>query len=290
MGDGTGAGKMRWDSDTSLWFRRNLMLPFLNEHLKGEPPAQPIAKATLFETGMNQWRTAESWPPALAEQRALYLHAGGKLSFDKPAGEGADSFVSDPAKPVPFRVRPILSRHRDYAQWGEWQLDDQRPVADRPDVLVYVSDVLEEPVTIAGDVSASLFAATTGSDADWVVKLIDVFPDEYPRQPELGGFQLMVSAEALRGRFREGFEQAKPIAPNEALEYSVRMPHAYHTFRRGHRIMVQVQSTWFPVIDRNPQTFVESIFDAPASAYVKATHTVHAGGAHGSCVRVKVRL
>jgi putative CocE/NonD family hydrolase len=288
MGDGTSAGKMRWDSDTSLWFRRNLMLPFFNTHLKDEAPAQPLAHATLFETGVNQWRTAESWPPALAEPRALYLHAGGKLSFEKPAREGTDSFVSDPAKPVPFRVRPIMSRHRDYGQWGEWQLDDQRPVADRPDVLVYVSDVLESPVTIAGDVSATLFSATTGSDADWVVKLIDVFPDEYPRQPELGGFQLMVSFEILRGRFREGFEAAKPIPPNEVMPYDVRMPHAYHTFRRGHRIMVQVHSTWFPLYDRNPQTFVESIFDAPASAYVKATHTVHAGGAQCSCVNVRV--
>lgn len=288
MGNGSGAGAMHWDADTSLWFRRNLMLPFFNQHLKDEAPAQPLANATLFETGVNQWRTASAWPPAQAEPRALYLHAGGRLSFDQPADEGADAFLSDPAKPVPYRVRPIPSRYREHAQWSEWQLNDQRPVADRPDVLVYVSDTLDAPVTIAGDVSATLFAATTGSDADWVVKLIDVFPDEYPRQPELGGFQMMVSFEILRGRFRESFEQPKPIASNEVLEYAVRMPPAYHTFRRGHRIMVQVHSTWFPLYDRNPQTFVESIYDAPASAYVKATHTLHAGGTHASCVRIKM--
>jgi hypothetical protein len=288
MGDGSASGRIRWDADTALWFRRNVMLPFLNQHLKDDAPAQPLPKIVTFATGVNQWRTPDAWPPPEAQPRALYLAAGGRLSFDKPSAESSDSYISDPAKPVPFRVRPIISRHRDYEQWGDWLLDDQRPVADRPDVLVYTSDVLTEPVTLAGDVTARLFASTTGSDADWIVKLIDVYPDEYPRQPELGGYQFMISAEILRGRFRRSFERAEPIPPNAALEYSVRMTHAHHTFRRGHRMMVQVHSTWFPLYDRNPQTFVDSIFDAPPVAYRAQTHTLHTGGAQASCVHLKV--
>ena len=288
MADGSASGKIHWDADTSLWFRRKVMLPFLDQHLRDVQPTHAVPRAITFETGANEWRTHAVWPPADAQSRSLYLVAGGGLSFDAPASEGSDAYVSDPAKPVPFRVRPIISRHRDYEQWGEWLLDDQRYAADRPDVLVYTSDVLTEPVTIAGEVTAKLFASTTGSDADWVVKLIDVYPDEYPRQPELGGYQLMISADILRGCFRQSFERATPITPDAVLEYSIRLPQAHHTFLRGHRIMVQIHSTWFPLYDRNPQTFVDSIYDAPREAYRAQTHMIHCGGVQASRVELKM--
>lgn len=286
LGDGSACAAVRWDADTALWFRRKVLLPFLEQHLRNVAPARPLAPVIAFETGANEWRTAQAWPPPGAQPRALHLLPGGGLSFDPPARAGADAFVSDPAKPVPFRVRPIPSRHRDYGHWGEWLLDDQRPVADRPDVLVYTSEPLAEPVTIAGDVTARLLAETTGTDADWVVKLIDAYPDEYPRQPELGGYQMMVSADILRGRFRESFERPRPITPGVPLEYRVRLPHAHHAFRRGHRIMVHIHSTWFPLYDRNPQTYVESIYDAPPGAYRPATHTIHCGGSPASAIEV----
>ncbi len=288
MGDGSSSGKVHWDADTSLWFRRNIMLPFLDEHLRDLPPDEPLPPVAVFETGINTWRTPAAWPPPHAREAALYLESGGGISLDRPVAAGADLYTSDPAKPIPFRVRPITSRHRDYESWGEWLLDDQRPVEDRPDVLVYRSEILPTPLTVAGDVVATLFASTTGSDADWVVKLIDVYPDEYPRQAELGGHQLMVSGEILRGRFRESFERPAPIAPDTVLEYTIRMPHAYHTFRRGHRVMVQIHSTWFPLYDRNPQTYVDEIHDAPGDAYRAATHTIHRGGRQAS--RIQVRM
>jgi len=293
--DGSSSGKIQWDADTSLWFRRKVMLPFLNEHLHDVPkasvpkaPKPPVPRIVTFETGANEWRTPAAWPPPDAQGRELYLIAGGGLSFDPPPSQGSDKFTSDPAKPVPFQVRPIASRYRDHDQWAAWLLDDQRPVVDRPDVLVYTSDVLTEPITIAGEVRATLFAYTTGSDADWVVKLIDVYPDEYPRQPELGGYQLMISADILRGRFRTSFERAEAITPGAVLEYTIRLPHAYHTFRRGHRLMVQIHSTWFPLYDRNPQTFVDTIYDAPGASYVAQTHAIHCGGTQASRLQVSV--
>ncbi len=284
MGDGSSSGKMRWHADTSLWFRQNVMLPFLNEHLQ-DGPAANIAPATVFETGRNTWQTNSAWPPSGSTPANLYLAAGGRLSFAPPNTSGHTSYVSDPAKPVPFKVRPIASRYRVHPPWSSWLTDDQRPFADRPDVLVFSTDVLDTPVTLSGSVFADLLASTTGSDADWVVKLIDAYPDEFPRQPELGGYQLMVSGDILRGRFRERFDQSAPITPG-VHRYSVRLPHLNHTFRRGHRIMLQIQSSWFPLYDRNPQTFVQSIHDAPADAYQTATHTIHHGGAQASCLRV----
>lgn len=286
MIDGSASGKIRWDSDTALWFRRRVMLPFLDHHLRDMQPAEPLPPVIVFETGANEWRTPAAWPPREAAPRELYLEADGGLSFEPPTEVGADPYHSDPAKPIPFRVRPIVSRHRDSETWGEWLLDDQRSLADRPDVLVYTSSVLRTPVTIAGEVTATLFASTTGSDADWVVKLIDVYPDEYPRQPELGGYQLIISADIMRARFREGFEHARPVPSGAVLEYSVRMPHAYHTFQRGHRIMVQIHSTWFPIYDRNPQTFVDVIHDAPPESYRLATHTIYRGGDQASRIHV----
>lgn len=286
LADGFGAGKLRWDADTSLWFRRNILMPFLDEHLRGIVPPDPVPPVAVFETGANRWRMPSTWPPQDGRPVPLYLDARGRLSIGKAATPGADQYESDPAKPVPFRVRPIVSRHRDYRSWGEWLLDDQRPVTDRPDVLVYTSDKLEAPLTIAGGVVARLHASTSGSDADWIVKLIDVYPDEYPRQPELGGYQLMVSADVFRGRFRESFEHPAPIDAGAILEYTIRMPHAYHTFQPGHRVMVQVHSTWFPLYDRNPQTYVNRIHEAPPDSYCTATHMIYRGGSRPSHIEV----
>ncbi|HLY13777.1 MAG TPA: CocE/NonD family hydrolase, partial [Candidatus Limnocylindrales bacterium] len=287
LGDGSGAGKIHWDADTSLWFRRNVLLPFLDKHLRAIEPAAPLPPIAVFETGANQWRTPSAWPPEEGHRLALNLDAHGRLSIGTAVRAGTDRYVSDPLKPVPFRVRPIVSRHRDYSSWGEWLLDDQRPVADRPDVLVYTSDELDAPLTIAGGVTAILHASTTGTDADWIVKLIDLYPDEYPRQPELGGNQLMISSEVFRGRFRQSFEEAAPIEPGAVLEYTIRMPHAYHTFLSGHRLMVQIHSTWFPLYDRNPQTFVEAIHEAPPDAYQAATQVIHRGGRRSSRIEVR---
>ena len=272
-GDGSASGKIRWDADTSLWFRQNVLIPFLDEHLKDIAPAQPIPKVVAFETGANKWHSLADWKPA--GKISLHLGGAGALGFAPLAdGNSFGEFVSDPAKPVPYRVRPILSRYRDGSTWSAWLLDDQRPFADRPDVLTFVTAPLAEPITLRGNVAANLVAATTGTDADWIVKLIDVYPDEYPRQPELGGYQLMVSHGIARGRYRQSFERPEAITPNTPLAYRVRMTPMFHTFKRGHRLMAQIQSSWFPLFDRNPQTFVPSIFAAPPEAYQKQTHRI----------------
>lgn len=295
--DGSALGPIHWGSDTSAWFRENVLLPFWNEHLKDVEPETPRAPVLAFETGANEWRRYDAWPPvSKAESVELYLGASGELSFTEPgsapegAAEAFDEFISDPAKPIPYRIRPILPSffHED-STWRRWLVDDQRHAADRTDVLVFSTQVLDEPITISGEVTAELFASTSGSDADWVVKLIDVYPEEVPSQPEMGGYQLMISADIFRGRYRESFEHAEPITPGEVLPYRIRMPHAHHTFQPGHRIMVQIQSSWFPVYDRNPQTFVPNIAWAKPEDYKKATHRVYHAGAESSYVVLPVR-
>lgn len=288
-GDATGA--MKWDIETSLWFRRNVLTPFLDEHLWGRAPATPQPRVHTFETGTNEWRMGETWPPVGSQPRPLFLRESAGLSFDRPATQeptSYDSYVSDPHKPVPYRMRPIPARARHHTGWSEWLLDDQRGFSDRPDVVTWCSAPLTEPLTVAGEVIGQLFASTTGSDVDWIVKLIDLYPDEYPRQPELGGYQFMISGEVLRGRYRAGFEVATPIPPEVVLEYRVRMPHVHHTFRRGHRIMVHVQSTWFPLYDRNPQTFVPDIYHAPAEAYATATQRIYRTAEFASAISLPI--
>jgi len=279
--DGSTLGALNFSSDTGLFFRRQILRPFLDRYLKDEAPKEEIAPVTVFETGTNAWRQLKSWPRE-NEAKPLYLTAQGKLTFNAPqSGDTAfDEYISDPAKPVPYRARPI--QPMGYAAgmtWSQWLVDDQREQSGRPDVAVFVTDRLTAPLKISGQPIANLVASTSGTDSDWVVKLIDVYPDEVASQPSLGGYQLMISADIFRGRYRESLEKPKPIAANQPLVYHFALPTANHVFLPGHRIMVQVQSSWFPLYDRNPQTFVPDIFWAKPADYQRAAqHIYHAPG------------
>jgi uncharacterized protein len=281
--DGSGLGTLKFEEDTAKRFREDVLFPFLGRFLKGEDMPLP-APVTAFETGTNRWRRFEQWPPA-AGVRRLYLQAEGGLSFAPPtAAASATEYVSDPAKPVPNAPRPHLGFDYDdpasIAAWRRWLVEDQRFVDGRPDVATWVGEALSQPLTVRGPVLVKLFAETTGTDADWVVKLIDVFPDEDSEVPERSGFELMVCADIFRGRYRESFETPKALAPGQVLAYTVTLPQVNHAFRPGHRLMVQVQSSWFPVYDRNPQTFVPSIMSAPRSAYAAQRHRIHHSAAY----------
>jgi putative CocE/NonD family hydrolase len=281
IGDGSTLGALRFNSDTALYFRREILRPFLDQYLKDGAPKADIPPVSAFETGTNNWRRLPAWPAGCASgctvrPTPLYLAAGSKLSFAAPkSGDTtSDDYISDPAKPVPFRARPI-----DTASWSRWLVDDQREQSGRPDVAVFVSDVLSAPMKISGQPVANLIASTSGTDSDWVVKVIDLYPDEVASQPAMGGYQLMISADIFRGRYRESLEIAKPITPDAPLLYRFALPTANHVFLPGHRIMVQVQSSWFPLYDRNPQTFVANIFWAKPADYRKALQRIyHAPG------------
>jgi putative CocE/NonD family hydrolase len=287
IGDGSSLGALRFGSDTALFFRQEILRPFLDQYLKDGAPRADVPPVAAFETGTNAWRRLSSWPAGCVSgcdvrPTPLYLVGGPKLSFDPPGAGGAtfDEYVSDPAKPVPFRARPIQPASGGGGRtWPQWLVDDQREASGRPDVLAFMSDVLTAPVKISGQPVANLIASTSGTDSDWVVKLIDVYPDEVARQPAMGGYQLMVSADVFRGRYRESLETARPIAADRSLPYRFALPTANHVFLPGHRIMVQVQSSWFPLYDRNPQTFVPNIFWAGPADYRKAVQRVyHAPG------------
>jgi uncharacterized protein len=283
IGDGSTLGALRFSSDTALYFRQNILRPFLNQYLKDGAPKADVPTVSAFETGTNKWQRLSSWPAGCANgcavhAKPLYLSAGFKVGFDAPkSGDPAfDEYTSDPAKPVPFRARPIqpVGYGTGYS-WSEWLVDDQREASGRPDVLAFTSDVLSAPVKISGQPVVNLIASTSGSDSDWVVKLIDVYPDEVAGQAAMGGYQLMVSADIFRGRYRESLEVSKPIAADKPLLYRFNLPTANHAFLPGHRIMVQVQSSWFPLYDRNPQTFVNNIFWAKPGDYRKAVQRVY---------------
>ncbi len=280
--DAASLGEIRFGSDTGTWFRQNVLRPFLDHYLKDDAPASHVAPVTAFETGVNRWQSLPAWPSAPA-MKPLYLEAGLKLGFSVPAASDTafDEYVSDPAKPVPFRARPSQPMGYDLPlTWPEWLIDDQREASGRPDVLTYTSDVLTAPVHISGQPIANLVASTSGTDSDWVVKLIDLYPDEVAGQPDLGGYQLAIAMDIFRGRYRESFSTPKAIEAGKPLTYRFALPAANHVFLPGHRIMVQVQSSWFPLYDRNPQTFVPSIFWAKPGDYKKATQRVyHAPGA-----------
>jgi putative CocE/NonD family hydrolase len=296
IGDGSSLGALRFSSDTGLYFREKILLPFLDQYLKDGAPKADVAPATVFETGTNTWRRLPAWPAGCAggcsiRPAKLYLEAGLKAGFGAPkAGDSAyDEYVSDPAKPVPFRSRPIQpGGYGGEFTWSQWLVDDQREASGRPDVLVFTSDVLKEPVKISGQPSVNLIASTSGTDSDWVVKVIDAYPDEVAAQAGMGGYQLMVSADIFRGRYRESLETAKAIAADKPLLYHFLLPPANHVFLPGHRIMVQVQSSWFPLYDRNPQTFVPNIFWAKPEDYKKAVQRVFHSAEQASFVELPV--
>ncbi|HEY2946126.1 MAG TPA: CocE/NonD family hydrolase [Vicinamibacteria bacterium] len=283
IADGSTLGALKFNSDTALYFRREVLRPFLDQYLKAGAPRADVPPVTAFETGTNVWRRLPAWPAGCAsgcsvQATPLYLVAGPRLSFTapKPGDAPFDEYVSDPAKPVPFRARPIQPIGYDKGlTWSQWLVDDQREASGRPDVVAFVSDVLTAPVKISGQPAANLVASTSGTDSDWVVKVIDVYPDEVAGQASMGGYQLMVSADIFRGRYRQSLETARPIAPDEPLPYRFVLPTANHVFLPGHRMMVQVQSSWFPLYDRNPQTFVPSIFWARPEDYRRATQRIY---------------
>jgi putative CocE/NonD family hydrolase len=293
---GSSLGPIQFDSDTSKWFRFHVLRPFLDHYLKDGAPAVDIAPVTAFETGTNEWRRLPTWPAGCAanctiEKQPLYLQPAGKLGFSAAAetAPGYTAYVSDPEKPIPFVSRPIhMLADEEGTQWVEWLVSDQRDVGTRPDVLTFQTDRLTKPVKIAGEPVANLIAATTGTDGDFVVKLIDVYPDVVPQTPALGGYQLMISADILRGRYRNSFANPEPIPAAQKQTYRFALPTANHVFLPGHRIMVQVQSTWFPLYDRNPQTYVANIFDAKAEDYQPATIKLFDAGTNASYVELPV--
>jgi putative CocE/NonD family hydrolase len=285
---GNTLGDISFDEDTGKRYREDVLLPFLRRYLHDDKDIE-IAPVTVFETGSNRWRHFDQWPPP-GDQARLYLQAEGGLAFNAPTGDSAGTeFLSDPEHPVPYGPRPNAHWEDDAAneKWERWLIEDQRFVDDRPDVATWISEPLEQPLTIRGAVSAHLFAETTGTDADWVVKLIDVHPYDN-KNFAMSGFQMMISADIFRGRYREDLTTAKPIKANTVLEYTLPLPHVNHTILPGHRLMVQVQSTWYPLYDLNPQTFVPSIMSAPDDAYKKQQHRVHHSAEHATYLEFRV--
>jgi putative CocE/NonD family hydrolase len=286
---GDSLGQVRFGSATGDHYRRRIEAPWFAYWLKGRGDGR-FAEATVFDAGIGEWRTFDAWPPRQATKRRLYVRANGRLSFEPPRDTaGSDRYVSDPAHPVPYRPRPIEWTYDPRgSRWRQWMTEDQRFVEGRPDVLVWQTEPLAEDVTLAGSVVAKLFASTTGTDADWVVKLIDVYPDTVADRPNMGGYQLMVVGEIMRGRYHRGWEAPSPIPANRVTPFTVDLHQQAYTFRRGHRIMVQVQSTWFPLYDRNPQTFVRNIFLARAGDYRAQTHRIHRTARYPSHIELDV--
>ncbi len=288
-GSVTKLGAYDMGSNTAQYFQQNIQKKWFDHYLKGKDEGA-FAEANVFQTGTNQWKTYTSWPPKEATIKRLYTAAGGKVSFDKPtdAGNAYDEYVSDPAKPVPYRSRPIEQTYGENSRWYPWLTEDQRFVDGRPDVATWQSDTLTEDITVTGSIIAHLFAGSTGSDADWVVKLIDVYPDKQKRNSKMSGYELMIASEVFRGRFRKSFTTPEAIVPNKPEEYRVDLHQVNHTFLKGHRIMIQVQSSWFPIIDMNPQKYVPSIYDAKAGDYQKATQRIYRSGAYATYIELPV--
>ena len=286
-GEGRKLGPVDFGSATAEYYRKNILAPFFAYYLKGKGNAGR-AEAITFRTGSNQWIEHGEWPPKQnVVAKRLYFQPNGKLSFDPPPANSQpafDSFVSDPARPVPYRRRPIEVR----SGWTTWLVEDQRFVDHRPDVLTWVTETLDDDVTVSGKIVANLFASTSGTDSDWIVKLIDVYPEKYEPDPKMGGYQLMIAGDVFRGRYYKGFEKPQPLPTNGVVHYQIPFPANDHVFRKGHRIMVQVQSTWFPVIDRNPQRFVANIFLAKESDFQPATQRVYRSGPQASHIAVPV--
>jgi uncharacterized protein len=277
-GDGRKLGNVDFDTATSRTYRELIQAPWFAYWLKDKGNGQ-FPEARTFRTGANEWKSYDAWPPgAGVTPQNLYFHENGRLSFDKPQTESVssyDSYVSDPAHPVPYRARPIEETYGPGSRWRTWLTEDQRFVHMRPDVLSWETETLRSDISVTGDLVAHVFASTSGTDSDWIVKLIDVYPEDYPKDPPLAGYQLMIANEVMRGRFRKTFEKPEPIKSGEVYEYIIDIHHNDHTFLKGHKIMVQIQSTWFPIIDRNPQKFVENIFLAGENDFQAATQKVY---------------
>jgi putative CocE/NonD family hydrolase len=291
--DGTELGPLKFPGNTALQFRREVMQPFLDEHLKEGPPAHTPA-VFVFETGTNVWRRLPAWPLSCASgcgsrSQPLYLQPNFGLGFATPSGRSSapyDEYVSDPAKPVPYIPRPVHFPDRE--AWRRWLVSDQRAVADRTDVLTYTSEVLSAPLHLGGVPTVNLFASTSGTDGDWVVKLIDAYPEEVPDDAPMGGYQLAIAMDIFRGRYRDSLSKPSAIPAGVVQRYRFALPHVNHVFLPGHRIMVQIQSSWFPLYDRNPQTYVDNIFIARPADYRKATQRVFHGGAASSFIELPV--
>ena len=287
-GPGNKLGRIGFNSDTGPYFRAKVQAPFFAYYLKdkGHPES---CEAHMFQTGTNQWVKHDRWPPRDATPRKLYFHPQGRLAFE-PGAESKqpfDSYVSDPANPVPYRPRPVTPTYPG-PEWKVWMVEDQRFVHHRPDVITYESEPLHGDVVVAGPITAHLFASTTGTDCDWVVRVIDVYPETVSKEPAMGGYQLLITGEPIRARFRKSFEKPEPVTPNEVNEYTIDLHWSHHCFRKGHKIMVQVQSTWFPLIDRNPQKYVPNIFEARDEDFQSATQRVYRSTQYPSHISLTV--
>jgi putative CocE/NonD family hydrolase len=286
-GDGDQLGPIHFGSPTGKHFRSKIQAPWFAAHLKDRGP-RTFPEAMTFRTGTDTWQSYDRWPPQEARPRRLYARKGGRLAFEAPTADendpGFDSYVSDPDHPVPYRARPISATYAG-PEWTRWLVQDQRFVHLRPDVLSYETESLTEDVILAGSITAHLYASTSGSDSDWIVKLIDVYPED---DPKLSGYQLMIANDVFRGRFRRGFENPAPIEPDRVEDYTIDLHWNDHCFRKGHKIMVQIQSTWFPLIDRNPQTFVPNIFKAEAKDFRPATQRVFRSPGHATHIEMSL--
>ena len=292
-GEGRKLGAIDFGSSTGLTFRKKIRARWLATHLHTQyQPQVKFPEAITFQTGANVWEQHPAWPPRDVERRALYFHHNGRLSFDKPLNDStrhSDAFVSDPSKPVPYRTRPIETTYGKGSRWRTWLVEDQRHAHSRPDVLSYETDPLTEDLVVTGEVFSQLFASISGSDADWVVKLIDVYPQSVSEDTGMGGYQLMVASEVFRGRYRNSFEHPSPIKPGKIESFRFSLRYLNHRFQKGHKIMVQVQSTWFPLIDRNPQRYVPNIFEARDADFRSSEHRVFRTKNFGSHIDLPVR-
>jgi putative CocE/NonD family hydrolase len=280
-------GKISFESNTAMYFQA-LQKKWFDYWLKGIGDGK-FDEATCFQTGSNEWKTYSSWPPKEASIKKLYAGAGNSCSFTKPmSASGQISFVSDPSHPVPYRIQPIEATYGPGSRWRTWHVEDQRFVYSRPDVISFMMDSLTDDLTVTGKIVAHLFASTTATDADWIVKLIDVYPNFDSKSLLMGGYQLPVAMEVFRGRFRKSFSNPLPLTPGKPEEFIIDLHEIDHTFKKGHRILIQVQSTWFPVIDRNPQKFIPNIFEAKESDFVKATHTIYFNAKYATYIELPV--
>lgn len=288
-GSGENLGAIKFGSNTGEKFRKEIQAPFFAFYLKGKGNGH-FSEAMTFQTGSNIWKSYDKWPPInITRIKNLYLSPNGKLSFDIPKENNAfDEYLSDPSHPVPYRSRPIESTYGPGSRWYTWLVEDQRFVHNRPDVSSWQTDVLNEDIEITGNLLADIYASTSGTDADWVVKLIDVYPEIYPDDPKIAGYQLMIANDVLRGRFRNSFSNPEPVKPKEVNEYKIDLHAINHLFMKGHKIMIQIQSTWFPIIDRNPQKYVTNIFEAKETDFVKAQQRIYRSIKYPSHIRLPI--